>query len=191
VGGVPSSVGIVGPRGWGVSVRWGSDGSGDAEKGDAYVTVGKNRMEDAASTRTYVVSRAAKVFTAFTGGFFLFVAIMIAREIATKPYPRTAIAFVAIWSAFVVGSIAWALARVPTRITLTDEVITFQTVLRRFDVPVQTVLSVKPLWSDPFGHTPVLKYRGGKVTVISAMDGFHEFLTRLRELNPRVDVRGM
>ena len=95
------------------------------------------------------------------------------------------------WAAFVVGGIWWGLARIPTWITLADDVLTFQTVLRRFEIPNHTVVSVKALWSDPFGTMPVLKHTGGKVTLISAMDGFHEFLTRLKDLNPTIEVRGM
>jgi hypothetical protein len=60
-----------------------------------------------------------------------------------------------------------------------------------FPVPVHSVVSVKARWNDPFGNLPVLTHRAGKVHLMSAMDGFHEFLTKLREANPAVEIRGL
>jgi hypothetical protein len=147
--------------------------------------------EHGRDVRTYALARGFKAFMAFAGVFVLVVVSMIGWEIATEQQPVLAVVFFIVWIAFAVGGILWGLTRIPTRITLAEDVIRLRAVLRSLDVPVQAVISVKSGWNDPLGNMPVLKYQGGKVTLVSAMDGFHEFLSRLKELNPRIEVRGM
>jgi hypothetical protein len=141
--------------------------------------------------RTYVLARRFKVFVAIVGVWFLLLTIGMGVVLWAKREPLAALILFAGWFLSLLGFAVWGLSRIPTRITLSDEVIRFETVRRHFEIPVRAVASVKVRWDDPWGGLPILRYEGGKVRLISAMEGFYDFLGRLKELNPSIEIRGL
>jgi hypothetical protein len=119
-------------------------------------------MGQGGGVRTYAPARRFKVFLTFAGVFFLVLVAGVAWTIAMEPQPGPVVAFFVLWIAFVGGAIVWALTRIPTRITVAEDVIRFRTVLRSFEVPVKTVASVKPRWNDPFGNMPCSGTKGAR-----------------------------
>jgi hypothetical protein len=148
-------------------------------------------MRHPRDVRTYVLARRFKVWAIGMGAFFLAFGIGLVEGFVREPQPIAVVILFVGWITLLLGLIVWCLTRLPTRITLSEQAITFQTVLRRFEIPVEAVISVKVLWSDPWGGMPMLRHKGGKVRLISAMEGFYDFLGRLKEINPMIEIRGL
>jgi len=101
--------------------------------------------------------------------------------------PQTRL-FGLIWLA-VVGALWLKVLTIPHRIEVkSDGSFTFVSLLRRIPVSPQSVGSIKPAGSR-LGFF-VLKYSGGRITLLGQFDGFHEFLSELRSSNPGVELRG-
>ena len=82
----------------------------------------------------------------------------------------------------------WVLA-LPHKIILhQDGRIDFTSVLRKRTVSARDVLSIKPEGTT-FGYM-VLRTDQAKIRLIAQFDGFHDFLTQLKALNPAVELRG-
>ena len=90
--------------------------------------------------------------------------------------------------AITVFYLGWVLC-LPHRITLAgDGTIEFISVLRRRTVRAGEIKSIKPEGSH-FGFF-VIRTDRNKIKILAQFDGFHDFLTRLKELHPGVELRG-
>jgi len=103
----------------------------------------------------------------------------------SPPPPRfIGIVFLAIlaWNGYWVFSI-------PHRILVSETgAMEFQSVLRRWVVTPVEIESIKPQTS----HVGFLTIRTarGKIRLLNQFDGFHEFLSNLKRMNPSVELRG-
>jgi hypothetical protein len=85
------------------------------------------------------------------------------------------------------GNALWVLS-LPHRIELYQDTIEFISVLRRRRVPAREILSIKPEGTS-YGFL-VVRTERSKIRLAAQFDGFHDFLTRLKNLNPAVEFRG-
>jgi hypothetical protein len=69
-----------------------------------------------------------------------------------------------------------------------DGTIEFISVLRRRSVLARDVVSIKPE-GTAYGFLVVRTARS-KIRLLAQFDGFHDFLTRLKAINPTVELRG-
>ena len=85
--------------------------------------------------------------------------------------------------------VAYMWLRIPFEITVRDDsVIEFRSLLRRVAIsPVE----IKFVRAKPYalGFIDVVHSRG-TVHLLSQMDGFHDFMTTLKTLNPSVQIQG-
>lgn len=98
------------------------------------------------------------------------------------------IVFGVAWSFGVLWLLIWML-RLPRRIELHEHgLVVFQGPLRRLNIQASEISSIKPGGSQ-LGFL-VLKHSGGRLRLLNQFDGFHDFLTRLKESNPGIELRG-
>lgn len=97
-------------------------------------------------------------------------------------------AFFVFWFAVVLVNLIWAL-RLPRRIELhEDSRIVFRAPFRTLEIHASEVSSIKP-----GGHNLGflgLRHSGGKLHLLNQFDDFHDFLARLKQSNPSVELRG-
>lgn len=98
------------------------------------------------------------------------------------------IVFGTIWWIGVLGFLIWTL-RIPRRIELhEDGLVVFSGLMRRLEVHASEISSIKPGGSQ-LGFL-VLRHSGGKLKLLNQFDDFHDFLTRLEQSNPGIELRG-
>lgn len=96
--------------------------------------------------------------------------------------------FFAVWWIIVLGSWIWTL-RIPRRIELhEDGRIVFHGPLRTLELYAHEISSIKPAGNSLGFH--VLRHSRGKLQLLNQFDEFHDFLTRLKQSNPSVELRG-
>jgi len=79
--------------------------------------------------------------------------------------------------------------RIPYEIQIRDDrIIEFRSVLRRTAITPEGILSIRAKRSQ-MGFADV-RTSAGRIRLITQMDGFHEFLSRLKSLNPAVEIKG-
>jgi len=66
--------------------------------------------------------------------------------------------------------------------------IEFISVLRRRRVKTTEITSIRPE-SSQFGFLTI-RHSGGKIRLLNQFDGFHEFITLLKQDNPSIELRG-
>lgn len=77
----------------------------------------------------------------------------------------------------------------PRRIELhEDGRVVFHAPFRTLEIHASEVTSIKP-GGNNIGFL-VLKHSGGKLHLLNQFDDFHDFLTRLKQSNPSVELRG-
>jgi hypothetical protein len=79
--------------------------------------------------------------------------------------------------------------RLPTRIQLfEDGRVRFESWVRKTEVNVGDICAIKPgSWSP--GYLDVTTRRG-KIRILTQYEGFHDFIARVKQLNPTVEIRG-
>ena len=79
--------------------------------------------------------------------------------------------------------------RFPFEIKLRDDaIVEFRSVFRRITVSPVEIKSVR---AKPYALDFVdVVLQGGTVHLLSQMDGFHEFITTLKSLNPAIRIQG-
>ena len=93
-----------------------------------------------------------------------------------------------IWLAILVWNGYWVFS-IPHRIVVSETgAMEFQSVLRRWVVTPVEIESIKPQNSH-VGFLTVRTARG-KIRLLNQFDGFHEFLSDLKHMNPSVELRG-
>src|SRR5690348_8114120 len=91
--------------------------------------------------------------------------------------------------AFVGLFVAYMWLRTPFEIRIRDdEMIEFRSVLRKTIVPPLTIRSVRAKRYS-LGLVDVA-HDIGTIHLVNQMDGFHDFIARLKELNPAVEIAG-
>jgi hypothetical protein len=96
--------------------------------------------------------------------------------------------FSLIFLVFIVGC-AIRILSIPHRIMLhRDETVEFISVLRRRRVPARAIVSIKPEGTT-YGFL-VVRADNTKIRLLAQFNGFHDFLNRLKAMNPAVKLRG-
>jgi hypothetical protein len=104
------------------------------------------------------------------------------------------ILIVAMWSGFALAAVPLLYRhythRVCGEIRLSDDgICELQTKRRLIRLDASEITSVKYIRDDDSdAERYSVRYRGGKVSVAGRMEGFADFLARLKELNPAVDL---
>ncbi|MFZ0050991.1 MAG: hypothetical protein WAK96_04395 [Desulfobaccales bacterium] len=144
-------------------------------------------MEEPAVYKLYL-SPALKLaiafmFLALAGAAFALLVLPLKVQTHKGPSP--------LFVAFLLGIICLSLfsaLRLPHRITLApDGAVEFRSILRTWVVRAGEIRSIKP--SARLGFF-VVRTDGARIRLLPQFDNFHDFLTRLQALNPRVELRG-
>ena len=89
------------------------------------------------------------------------------------------------------GILVWfwfnALYRIAYRIDVRCDAVEFRSVARRRNTSLARILSIS---SRP-GGVVTIHYDGGRVDLLGAVDGFHDFIGRVKAANPAVRLRGV
>jgi hypothetical protein len=96
--------------------------------------------------------------------------------------------FFAVW----VGGLAfiwYQVLRTAYAVTLDGDVCRFRGLVRRTNVPVQQIESLRA--SRMGGNVVTLRHRDGKILILQPIAEFHDFVSRLKKLNPAVELRGV
>jgi hypothetical protein len=95
--------------------------------------------------------------------------------------------FTVVW----LGILAWfwfnALVRVEYRIDVAGEAVELRSLARRRQTTFSGIRSIK---SRQTGFVTI-RFDHGRVDLIGAIDGFHEFIARVKSANPAVELRGV
>ena len=90
--------------------------------------------------------------------------------------------------AIIGGNALWVLG-IPHKIMLhQDGTVEFTSVLRSRRIPVREIVSIKPEGTT-YGFL-VVRTESSKIKLLAQFNGFHDFLTRLKAVNPLVELRG-
>jgi hypothetical protein len=95
---------------------------------------------------------------------------------------------VVLFVAIIVGNGLWICSQ-PHKIVLDpDGTIAFISILRIRNLSARDILSIKPEGTT-YGFL-VVRTERSKIRIIAQFDGFHDFLARLKAMNPAVELRG-
>lgn len=123
------------------------------------------------------------VLLAFAGGGFAIIVLPSLAHAPKAPPPLFGAYFLVI-----ICIALFSILNLPHRITLApDGAIEFISILRRRVLRAEEIRSIKP--SSHLGFF-LVRTDGPKIRLLAQFDGFHDFLTRLQGLNPRVELRG-
>lgn len=88
-----------------------------------------------------------------------------------------------------IGFMWYQVLTTPHQIELDERgLVTFVSILKRVEVNSGNIESIRPQMGQ-LGFL-VVRHQGGRLRLLSQFDDFHVFLTELRALNPRVQLRG-
>jgi hypothetical protein len=123
------------------------------------------------------------VALALIGAGFAMIGVPLLVRSPKAPPPLFGVFFLA-----VICLVLFSFLRLPHRITLApDGSVEFRSILRRQVVRGEEIRSIKP--SSHIGFF-LVKTDGATIRLLGQFDNFHDFLTRLQALNPRVELRG-
>ncbi len=89
--------------------------------------------------------------------------------------------------AIIGGNALWVLG-IPHKITFhQDETVEFTSVLRSRTIPLPEIVSIKP--EGTISGFLVVRTEGSKIGLLAQFDGFHDFVTRLKAVNPLAELR--
>jgi hypothetical protein len=74
----------------------------------------------------------------------------------------------------------------PFEITVTDDQIEFRSILKKTTVSPKDIKSIKS-----FGGVAKIKHVQGSLTLYTYMNGFHEFISTVKSLNPGIQLKGV
>jgi hypothetical protein len=77
--------------------------------------------------------------------------------------------------------------RTAYRIEVEGDAVTFRTLGGR---KLTTLSRVHSIRSTNAGHTTV-RFEGGRVDLLGGFDGFHDFVARVKQANPSVELKGV
>jgi hypothetical protein len=120
---------------------------------------------------------------AFAGGGFAIIVLPLLAHAPKAPPPLFGAFFLVI-----ICVALFSILNLPHRITLApDGAIEFRSILRTWVMRADEIRSIKP--SSHLGFF-VVRTDGARIRLLAQFDNFHDFLTRLQVLNPRVELRG-
>jgi hypothetical protein len=122
----------------------------------------------------------------------LFVLLVVTVLAFVMPFivtgPDAPPAFIGVFFLFIVGGNLFWILRLPHQILLHgDATIEFRAVIRKVRMNPIEIASLKPA-NGTFGFIIVKGKK--KVRLLAQFDDFHEFVLKLKQLNPSVIVRG-
>ena len=80
-----------------------------------------------------------------------------------------------------------ALVRTVYRIDLRGDMVQFKTLATRKETRVDRIRSIR---SASVGYVTI-RFEGGRVDVVGALDGWHDFVSRVKDGNPAVELKGV
>jgi hypothetical protein len=130
----------------------------------------------------------SKVF--LFGMLFVFLAVTVLMFVLplTVTGPHAPPSFIGVFWLLIVGWNLFWILRFPHQIVLhADGTIEFRAVIRKVRMNAIEIASMKPA-NGTFGFIIVKGKK--KVAILSQFDNFHEFVLKLKQLNPSVIIRG-
>jgi hypothetical protein len=89
------------------------------------------------------------------------------------------------------GILVWfwfnALDRVAYRIDLRGDAVEFRSIAHRRRTSLERIESI----TSRQGGVVTVRYEGGRVDLVGALDGLHDFISRVEAANPAVRLRGV
>ncbi len=123
------------------------------------------------------------MFLALAGAGFAIIALRVLVHAPKAPPPLLAVYFPAL-----ICLALFTILRLPHQITLApDGAVEFRSILRIWVVRAGDIRSIKP--SSHLGFF-LVRTDSARFRILAQFDNFHDFLTRLQALNPRVELRG-
>jgi len=123
------------------------------------------------------------VALALAGAGFAVIGVPLLVRSPKAPPPLFGVFFLA-----VICLLLFNFLSLPHRITLApDGALEFRSIFRRRVVRIEEIRSIKP--SSHIGFF-LVRTDGATIRLLGQFDNFHDFLTRLQALNPRVELRG-
>jgi len=120
---------------------------------------------------------------ALAGVAFAMIGLPLLVKTPKAPPPLFGVFFLA-----VICIVLFSFLSLPHRITLApDGAVEFISILRRRVLRAEEIRSIKP--SSHLGFF-LVRTDGARIRLLAQFDNFHDFLTRLQALNPRVELRG-
>jgi hypothetical protein len=140
-------------------------------------------------SRTYYVSRGFLLyFTAMLLAFVAFAAFFVLPMWSRLSRESFEFWFTTAWL-LSIPWVAFVYLSTPFEIQLSDSRIRFRSLIRKNEIAAADVKSVTKgflTW-----HVVTIRHSAGKVNVPSQIDGFYQFLSSIKELNPAVEIRGL
>jgi hypothetical protein len=137
---------------------------------------------------TYRLASNVRVFLAFFGVFFLVVVGLIVSQLAREGWPAEA-AILVVWLGFAAALFSHAAFRSIIAITLEDDAVVFRSLFRSTRLLVSELVTIETSWWDLNRFSPVIRHRRGKLRLLGPFDGFYELISRLKEMNPAIEVK--
>ena len=124
------------------------------------------------------------IFMGIVGvGMLIFVASSVQIE---EP---AAVPFLLIWVGFV-GFFAYRMLQMPSTIEWQGNgAVSFRGPIRTLSIPISEIQSIRPGGNNGLGFLEI-RFIGGKLELLNQFDEFHDFLSRLKAENPKVELRG-
>ena len=141
------------------------------------------------SYRLHVNITTRVMVFAFLGFFTVLAVLMVAGLVEpSKQEEKIPTWAFSLFFLGVVGMFWFGVLSIPHRIHVAENGrIKFVSTIRKREVEALEIESIKP--AGQFGFLVVTHSRG-KITLLNQFDGFHEFISGLKTLNPSVELRG-
>jgi hypothetical protein len=139
--------------------------------------------------RTYRLATNVRLFLGFGVLFFVFVVGGILTELARDGASPMDVPIFVAWLAFALTFFGYEAFTGVIAITLENHTVAFRTLLRSYRLPISALLSIETSWWDVNRFAPLIRHRGGTARLLGPFDEFYELVTRLRELNPQIEVK--
>jgi hypothetical protein len=137
-------------------------------------TIGSERIYRVSGINPYFMFATLLLFTAF-------VPVVLVKFVQTGEW------FYLAWAAVVMWFWFNALFRIAYRIELDGDAVMFKTLALRKQTRLSRIRSIR---SGNAGYTTV-RFDDGRVDLVGAFDGFHDFVTRVKQANPAVELKGV
>ena len=141
-----------------------------------------------APPQTFRLAKSTIGFVVFAVLLYGVFCTMVVVKILQEEFETSAAIIVLAWlslSALQLGSLV---ARTPHRVVIhEDKIVDFVRLIGSKRIPAADITSIAPRrWG--FNRFAVVRHRGGKIELATALDDFHEFLGTLKALNPHLTI---
>lgn len=143
---------------------------------------------------TYKASKATLLFHLSLLGFLTLVGLALTVQLFLQvpsryPYNPVITAFMAVWVLLLLWSWYTYLTTPFEIVYNADDSIAFRSALRRTSLRAQEITSIVTGALSPYFIR--IRHPGGTLNVLGQIDGFHEFLMRVKAVNKHVRVKGL